>query len=143
MTVYEQMNATIDQIMTDETLTDQLDDQAAKRLLSWGLTLIANIRGEEDEVDEDALLDTSDEARIFAGLETIPELIDFLNCWLGADSRSPEVNEQKLAAVLEQMRVIQANFKPPARKFQQRFLKEISGESIMPEEKIRRLIELF
>jgi len=143
MTVYEQMNATIDQIITDETLTDQLDDQAAKRLLSWGLKLIANIRGEEDEDDEDALLDTSDDARIFAGLEAIPELIYQLNHWLATEIPNPEANQQALAAVLEKMQVIQANFKKPAQKRQQDFLKQLVRGALKPEEKIRRLIELF
>lgn len=144
MTVYEQMNLTIDHILENEALTDDLDDQAAKRLLSWGIQLIGNIRGDEDEDDEEALLDTSDDARIFEGLATIPKLLKLLNRWLSKETKDEAANRAKLAEVVEKMQIIRGkHFRNPVPDQQEAFLKQLSTTAMNPEEKIKGIIQLF
>ncbi len=143
MTVYEQMDETIDHILENEALTDELDDPAAKKLLTWGIKLITTIRGDEDD-DDETLLDTSNEESIILGLRTIPALLKLINQWLSTDTQNDETNQAKFSEALEKMRIIKGEeFQIPSPRKSKSFLQQLAKPNLKPTEKIKLLIQLF
>jgi hypothetical protein len=134
MTVIQaRLQRVTESILENEALTANLDDEAAKVLLDWGVTLAQQIISETMELDE-----ANAEEITYQPLRALRKMLRQINNWAAA----PEISG--LEKIIEQAGITYgARHLAPGVELQTHFMDQISAGLQNPAENIRQLRRLL
>lgn len=139
--IQQRMRRVSESFLDNESLTDELDDSAAKELLDWGLDLGSRIAQGTANVEND---DQADQA-MYPRLRATRRLMRSVNRWVLSQQRGDMAcSSEAFDQIVEQVRVIYGQaFEPPSEEQKTRFLQAQSEFVGSPLELIANLRQLF
>jgi len=125
----ERIQRAVESILGNETLTADLDDEAARELLDWGVTLAQQIASDTAGMD-----DAAAEEAMYQPMRALRKMVRAINQW------TLEPNEIRLKKIIEQASVIYgADYVAPSLEQSAQFNGQANAWCDDPPEMIRRL----